>query len=75
LLSHHYNISLDALFSKKEKVIVEKTIEVSNLVEMQLYFKNSADKIELLAQDSDVTLYYSSKDIPLFYFMDATILA
>ena len=46
LLANHYNISLDGLFFQKEKVIIEKTIEVSNLAEMQMYYQNSATKIK-----------------------------
>ncbi|WP_310555009.1 helix-turn-helix transcriptional regulator [Flavobacterium sp.] len=74
-LANHFNISLDNLFSKKGKVIVEKTIEISNQAEMQLYFENSAEKIEALTSNPNTLLYYSAKDIPLFYFMDATILS
>lgn len=74
-LASHYNISLDQLFFQKEKVIVEKTIEITTLSEMYLYFKNSAERIEKLTSSSDTILYYSAKDIPLFYFMDATILS
>jgi hypothetical protein len=74
-LANHYNISLDNLFLKKEKVIIEKTTEINSLNEMHLYFKNSAEQIEMLTKNNDVTLYYSAKDIPLFYFMDATILS
>jgi len=75
LLANHYNISLDALFFQKEKVIIEKTIEVSSLAEMQLYFQNSAAKVVTLTRDSNTVMYYSAKDIPLFYFMDATIMS
>lgn len=75
LLANHYNISLDHLFFHKEKVIIEKTIEITSLNEMQLYFKNSAEQIELLTNKDNVCLYYSAKDIPLFYFMEATILS
>jgi len=74
-LANHFNISLDGLFFRKEKVIIEKTIEVSNLAEMQLYFQNSATKITSLTRDSNTAMYYSAKDIPLFYFMDATIMS
>lgn len=74
-LANHYNISLDNLFLKKEKVIIEKTMEINSLNEMQLYFKNSAEQIERLTSKNNVKLYYSAKDIPLFYFMDATILS
>jgi len=75
LLANHYNISLDSLFFSKEKVIVEKTVEISTLADMLKYFKSSAEKIGKLTNLPNTTLYYSAKDIPLFYFMDGTILS
>ncbi len=74
-LADHFNISLDKLFSKKEKVIVEKTIEITTMKDMLEYFKSSAEQIEVLTKNPKTTLYYSAKDIPLFYFMDGTILS
>ncbi|HEY1196363.1 hypothetical protein [Flavobacterium sp.] len=74
-LADHYSISLDKLFSKKEKVIVEKTIEITTMKDMLLYFKSSAEQIEILTKNTGTTLFYSAKDIPLFYFMDGTILS
>lgn len=74
-LANYYNISLDDLFFRKEKVIVEKTIEIASLKDMLTYFEQSSIKIEALTQFPEVTLYYSAKDIPLFYFMDGTILS
>jgi hypothetical protein len=74
-LAHHYNISLDALFFQKGKIIIEKTIEISTLSEMLEYFKKSAENIQFLTQNPNTTLYYSAKDIPLFYFMDVSILS
>lgn len=74
-LANHFNISLDNLFSKKENVIVEKTIEIETLKDMLQYFKSSAEQIELLTKNPETTLFYSAKDIPLFYFMDGTILS
>jgi hypothetical protein len=74
-LANHFNISLDSLFSKKEKVIVEKTIEIGTLKDMLQYFKSSAEQIELLTKNPKTALFYSAKDIPLFYFMDGTILS
>lgn len=75
ILANHFNISLDNLFSKKEKVIVEKTIEIETLKDMFQYFKTSAEQIEILTKNPNTTLFYSAKDIPLFYFMDGTILS
>lgn len=74
-LANHFNISLDNLFSNKEKVIVEKTIEIENLKDMLQFFKSSAENIEALTKSEKTTLFYSAKDIPLFYFMDGTILS
>ncbi len=74
-LANYFNISLDKLFLKNDKVIVEKTIEIRSLKDMLLYFKKSAEKIEQLVNNKNVTLYYSAKDIPLFYFMDGTIIS
>lgn len=74
-LANHFNISLDNLFLKEEKIIVEKTVEISTLADMLQYFKNSAENLTHLTKNRKSTLYYSAKDIPLFYFMDSTILS
>ncbi len=74
-LSNHYNISMDNLFFQNEKIIVEKTIEIQSLQDMLQYFKNSATQIDKLTSLPNSVLYYSAKDIPLFYFMDGTILS
>ena len=74
-LANHFNISLDKLFLKNDKLIVEKTIEISSLKDMLSYFKKSAERIEQLTVTEKPTLYYSAKDIPLFYFMDNTIIS
>ncbi len=74
-LADHFNISLDNLFLKEEKIIVEKTVEISTLADMFKYFKNSAENISNLTANKNAALYYSAKDIPLFYFMDSTILS
>ena len=74
-LSKHFNISMDNLFFQTEKIIVEKTIEIKSLSDMLQYFKNSANKIEQLTSLPNSVLYYSAKDIPLFYFMEGTILS
>lgn len=74
-LAAHFKISLDSLFLKEERLIVEKTIEIQTLKDMLQYFKKSSEQIEILAKNPKTTLFYSAKDIPLFYFMDGTILS
>ncbi|HLA55883.1 MAG TPA: hypothetical protein VK623_07265, partial [Flavobacterium sp.] len=43
--------------------------------DMLQYFKKSAEQIQQLTNYPDAALFYSAKDIPLFYFMDGTILS
>ena len=74
-LANHYNISLDALFTQKENVIMQKTVEIKSLKDMLAYFKSSAININELTNSSNSVLYYSAKDIPLFYFMEGTIMS
>jgi len=74
-LANHFNISLDSLFSNKENVIIQKTIEIKSLKDMLNYFKNSALNIAELTNSPDAVLYYSAKDIPLFYFMEGTLMS
>lgn len=75
LLAQHFNISMDTIFLKNDQVVVEKTIEITSLKDMLAYFKKSAERIEHLVSNEKATLYYSAKDIPLFYFMDGTIMS
>ncbi len=74
-LSKHFNISMDNLFFQNEKIIVQKTIEIESLNDMLQYFKNAAIQIEQLTSLPNSVLYYSAKDIPLFYFMEGTIIS
>jgi BetR domain len=75
LLANYFNISMDSLFTDNHKVIVEKTIEINSLKDLKTYFQQSALMIEKLTLLPETNLYYSAKDIPLFYFMDGTILS
>ena len=75
ILANHYRFSLDQLFFKKENIIIQKTIEIATIVDMLIYFKNSALQIERLTKSKNTILYYSAKDIPLFYFLDGTLIS
>jgi len=69
LLAKHFNISIDALFGTIEDqfVSVQKTNQITNEEELQAYFENSYQSLLPLLDRKDGTLYYSAKDIPLFY--------
>jgi hypothetical protein len=74
-LCRHYGLSMDALFAGSKKVIVEKTAEISTLADMEAYFKHSAENIAAFAQYPEAKMYYSAKDIPLFYTIGGTLLS
>jgi hypothetical protein len=75
LLCDFFKLSMDNMFLKQENIIVQKTIEINSLSEMLIYFSNSAKTISNLVSNPDTVLFYAAKDIPLFYFMDGTIIS
>lgn len=74
-LCNYFSISMDTLFFDKKKIVVEKTIEITSQKDMLAYFSKSAENIALLTSHKDTIMYYSAKDIPLFYFMEGTIMS
>ncbi|MFY0629946.1 MAG: hypothetical protein JXR05_06155 [Flavobacteriaceae bacterium] len=69
LLARHFSISIDGLFGSVEDqfVSVQKTKQITNEDELQSYFENSYQSLVPLLDMKDGVLYYSAKDIPLFY--------
>jgi len=74
-LCRHYNLSMDLLFTDSSKVIVEKTAEIRSMADMEAYFRHSADNISSFLNYPDAKMYYSAKDIPLFYTIGGTLLS
>ncbi|AWH85047.1 hypothetical protein HYN59_07865 [Flavobacterium album] len=74
-LCRHYALSMDLLFADSKKVIVEKTNEIRSLEDMETYFRQSAENISSFAEYPDAKMYYSAKDIPLFYTIGGTLLS
>jgi hypothetical protein len=74
-LCRHYGLSMDGLFSGEKKVIVEKTAEIRTMADMAGYFKHSAENISSFLQYPGAKMYYSAKDIPLFYTIGGTLLS
>ena len=74
-LCRHYSLSMDMLFANGKTVIVEKTAEIQSMKDMEAYFKQSADNISMFLNDADAKMYYSAKDIPLFYTIGGTLLS
>ncbi|TPD65652.1 hypothetical protein [Flavobacterium microcysteis] len=73
-LCQHFSISMDKIFGGKEnQVVAEKTKEIRSSEDLALYFKQSAQNLKSYATDSK--MFYSSKDIPLFYTIGGTLLS
>ena len=69
LLARHFNISLDGLFGIAENqfLSVEKTRRIASEEDLQLYFENLYRSLLPLLNRKDCQVYYSAKDIPIFY--------
>lgn len=74
-LCRHYSLSMDMLFTDSTKVIIEKTAEISSMAGMEAYFRHSAENISSFLNYPGAKMYYSAKDIPLFYTIGGTLLS
>lgn len=74
LLCNRYGIAMDAIFGNKTNVLFNKTKEVKCLDDLILYFKDSVENLKEF-KNSNATMYYSAKDIPLFYTIGGTLLS
>ncbi len=76
-LAKYYNVSLDQLFETIDahNLSVEKTKTIHNENELKGYFENSANSLRPLLNQKDSQIYYSAKDIPIFYTIGSDILS
>lgn len=74
-LAKRYAISLDNLFQNDDYVLVNKTKEIKDFGDLSSYLSNSYKSISSFTQDKSTELYYSAKDIPLFYTLGTDILS
>jgi len=74
-LCRHFGLSMDVLFNNGKKVIVEKTSEIRTMADMGRYFKESAEKLTDYLDEPNARMFYSAKDIPLFYTIGGTLLS
>ena len=73
-LCNNYGIAMDAVFGNKTNVLFHKTKEVECLDDLILYFKDSVENLKEF-KNTNATMYYSAKDIPLFYTIGGTLLS
>lgn len=73
-LAQAFGLSLDELFQNGEHVLVKKTKEIQNFHDLAYYLENSLRSLREYGGE-DTSLYYSAKDIPLFYTIGNDILS
>ncbi len=75
ILARHYGISLDNLFQKEKYVLVNKTKEINSFEDLSNYLAQSFDHLSTYKNDKTTEIYYSAKDIPLFYTLGSDVLS
>ncbi|MFC7772708.1 hypothetical protein [Flavobacterium sp. GCM10027622] len=73
-LCRHYSIAMDGLFADEKKVIVEKTHSIKSVSDFKNYFEQSSFFLKKFLNE-EANLYYSAKDIPLFYTIGGSLLS
>ena len=74
-LANYYGISMDKLFKGSDSVLVKKTKDVRSFDGLSQYLESSFKYLNLHAADKYTSLYYSAKDIPLFYTVNTDLLS
>ncbi|NUY81745.1 hypothetical protein HUK80_12625 [Flavobacterium sp. MAH-1] len=75
VLCRHYKISIDAILTGSNTLVVEKTKEIEIPEDMTQYFRQSADYLHRYENQENISLFYAAKDIPLFYMIGGTLLS
>lgn len=75
LLCQHFNLSLDTIFHNEKKMVVEKTKEVNSEADLVQYFRDSAAHLSEFNNTENLSIFYSAKDIPLFYTIGGSLLS
>lgn len=73
-LAKYYQISLDQFMTSDHQILVQKTSAVTETEDLQSFFQNNLRVFENLPV-SEMTVYYSAKDIPFFYTLSDTLLS
>ncbi|MFD2965975.1 helix-turn-helix domain-containing protein [Sphingobacterium bambusae] len=75
VIAKHYGISLDNLFAGQEQVLVKKTEEIKNFQGLSVYFESAYRSLREHPAEESTQIYYSAKDIPLFYTIQSGLLS
>ncbi len=75
-LSKHFKISLDTLygFNNADEITITKTPEIKNATDLEIYFLKLAKDLAVLDNDKS-SIFYSAKDLPIFYVLRNDLLS
>jgi len=74
-LANHFSLSLDQLFQGSDTVLIKKTKDVQRFDGLSEYLESSFKYLNVHASDMGTSLFYSAKDIPLFYTVNTNLLS
>lgn len=75
LLCRHYRFSMDTLFHGSARIMVEKTKDIRQFQDLADYLESSVKALTSYTVDTATSLYYSAKDIPIFYTIHTDLLS
>ena len=75
IICQRYNLSFDQIFMPGSRVLAEKTKEIRSAAGIADYFKQSIGILSSYKNSPGAKMYYSAKDIPLFYIIGDSLLS
>ncbi|MGJ1285904.1 hypothetical protein ACR78F_00780 [Sphingobacterium spiritivorum] len=75
LLANYFGFSMDQVFQRGEHVLVKRTKEIQTLNDFSSYLDNSLKSLMDYLPGTETSLYYSAKDIPIFYTINTDLLS
>lgn len=74
-LADYFGFSLDKTLRGGEHVMVKRTKDIQNMDDLRNYLDSSLKSLTDYLPNQDTSLYYSAKDIPLFYTIKTDLLS
>ncbi len=74
-LANHFGFSMDRTFQGGEQVMVKRTKDIQNITDLSNYLDSSFHYLTDYLPNQGTSLYYSAKDIPLFYTINGDFLS
>jgi hypothetical protein len=74
-LANRFSLSLDKLFQQSDHILVKKTAEIQSFNDLSNYLEHSFKSLTEFEPNLQTYLYYSAKDIPIFYTINTGLLS